>query len=472
MANYHQKTFQEKQEEVKKLTESMDRAIENYFVSPEKMTQYLHFMSQFYRYSPGNMALIHSQFEGAQGVGSFKFWKDKGYNVIKGEHGIKLWVPVRLAPKYQNEQGEWKPIKEASPTERIKIQSGTLKSVPERTGFTTGHVFDISQTNCPPEKIPELFPNRHTPGEIKDFEAYLKGLHGVAKYLEVEILPHPPYELGAAKGAYFPDEHVLALNPRDTDFERATVLAHELAHAALHSKENEGRKLSTAEKEFQAEMTAYVVNEHFGIDAKKESLKYLSGWTKGKTLEDKKVLLGEVHQTALRFIQTIEKSMEAKQSKGKTVSTSTGKVGSLMNDKPNQATIKTLNNWERGSLTDYLQVGDRVDNALKNHLMNILPPRVNNERFIQVGEPYGFTDGKNTYITLAKEGSDWVYKGACFAGENYSAESTSTHRAESTHQQNEKQGSSQQAQRPVTCTVTVGRKNGAVSQNRQIGFER
>ncbi|WP_206207690.1 hypothetical protein [Virgibacillus indicus] len=68
------KTFDQKREEVKRLTETMNQSIGSYFKTPE----HLAFMMQFYQYSLRNTALIQNQFKGAQAVGSYKFWQQTG----------------------------------------------------------------------------------------------------------------------------------------------------------------------------------------------------------------------------------------------------------------------------------------------------------------------------------------------------------------------------------------------------------
>lgn len=409
----HQKTFKQKQAEIQALVSQMDQAVDSYFVDPEKLKQYLSFMSQFHRYSPANVALIEKQFPGAKAVGSFQFWKSKDYTVRKGEHGQKIWVPIQVPAKFQTKTGEWKPIRQATEAERIALEQGTLRQIEAHRGYTIGTVFDISQTTCPIEKLPELFPNRHITGEIKNFDLWTRGLRQVANTLGVTIDETRPYTFGAAKGVFLPKLNRIQLNPRNTSFENATVLTHELAHAALHPQDKRA-KTTVREREFQAEMTAYVVHAHFGVDTQNESLHYLASWTKNKTLADKKKLIGEVHETSLNFITTLESEL----AKGK-------EEGRNMSEKLNQKPMKTLDQWEKGSLTDYLQIGDRVDDALKNHLMHVSPPRVNNEQVMQCGEPYGMKDGKNTFITFAKEDGEWIYKGACFAGEHQQTDTLS-----------------------------------------------
>lgn len=79
--------------------------------------------------------------------------------------------------------------------------------------------------------------------------------------------------------------------------------------------------------------------------------------------------------------------------------------------------IKTYDNWT-GSLSEYLNVGDVVDERLVNHFLNLLPPAYNSSILIQYGEPYSYVDNKIVYITFAKENNNWIFKGYCYIGEN------------------------------------------------------
>lgn len=66
------RTQKERQEEITKLTNKMNEAIINYKKNPEDQIELLDYMTKFRNYSFHNQALIQSQYEGAQGVGSFK----------------------------------------------------------------------------------------------------------------------------------------------------------------------------------------------------------------------------------------------------------------------------------------------------------------------------------------------------------------------------------------------------------------
>src|SRR5690625_1299847 len=121
------KTFEQKREEIKKLTETMNESIEFYYETPEQMAEHLKFMMQFYYYSLRNTALIQSQFNGAQAVGSYKFWQEKGFQVQKGEKAIQILVPNKIQPKFKGDDGKWKGIKYATAQEKERMKSGELE---------------------------------------------------------------------------------------------------------------------------------------------------------------------------------------------------------------------------------------------------------------------------------------------------------------------------------------------------------
>ncbi len=304
---YAKKSVEDKRKEVEELTNGMEKKVEQHFHSVEELKDYLSFMGKFYQYSMSNTALIQEQFLGAQAVGSFKFWKDKGFSVNKGEKGIKILVPNKTVPKFKDENGKLKSITKATPQEKKLIQEGKKEVTQSRLYFSVGHVFDVSQTNAKASDLPKIFPNRWLEGNIEDYKALYKGMEAIAEKNGISIIA-PKEELGSAKGISYTLTKEVALNPRNSEKQNVKTLLHELTHAKLHTKETY-LNYTAAEKEFQAEMTAYTVSSYFGIDTSSYSLDYLSNWTKGKTFEDKNKLLKEVHETSVGFIETIEETL-------------------------------------------------------------------------------------------------------------------------------------------------------------------
>ncbi|MFB5562055.1 LPD25 domain-containing protein [Bacillus cereus] len=310
---YQTKSPEEKKEAVQALTKKMEKSVEGYFRTPGDLKEYLTFMAKFYHYSPSNISLIQSQFQGANAVGSFSFWKEKGFPVKKGEKGIKILVPNRTVAKFKDKEGTWKTVTKANEEEKKQIESKSVEVMPGRLYFAVGHVFDVSQTNAKAEDLPRIFPNRWLEGSVTDYQSLYKGMEAIAEKNGVKIIA-PKSELGVAKGVSYPLTKEVALNPRNSELQNVKTLLHELAHAKLHTAETR-MNYTAPEKEFQAEMTAYAVSSYFGIDTSEYSLGYLASWTQGKEMKDKTKLLKEVHETSIEFIETIENTLEKEKEK-------------------------------------------------------------------------------------------------------------------------------------------------------------
>ncbi|MDA2520040.1 ArdC-like ssDNA-binding domain-containing protein [Bacillus cereus] len=314
---YQTKSPEEKKEAVQALTKKMEKSVEGYFRTTGDLKEYLTFMAKFYHYSPSNISLIQSQFQGANAVGSFSFWKEKGFPVKKGEKGIKILVPNRTVAKFKDKDGTWKSVTKASEQEKKQIESKSVEVKPGRLYFAVGHVFDVSQTNAKAEDLPRIFPNRWLDGSVTDYKSLYKGMEAIAEKNGVKII-EPKQELGVAKGVSYTLTKEVALNPRNSELQNVKTLLHELAHAKLHTAETH-MHYTAPEKEFQAEMTAYAVSSYFGIDTSEYSLGYLASWTQGKEMKDKTKLLKEVHETSIEFIETIESSLEKEKTNEKGV---------------------------------------------------------------------------------------------------------------------------------------------------------
>lgn len=299
---YEVKSAEEKKLEIEKFFEEVKQEVKNYTVDSGSLKELLDWQQKFYNYSFGNSILIQQQFHGAEAVGSFKFWTDNGYSVNRGEKGIKILVPCKCSDYFLREE-EKIPVQKATQEEHEKIKAGDIKVYPGSVYYKVGYVFDISQTNCPVADIPKLFPNRWLEGDIKDYNVFLDSVKKLANQMNVKILEEPKSELGAAKGVSYTGQNEIALNPRNSELQNAKTLIHELAHQKLHRVES---KLTTPEKEFQAEMTAYTVCKHFGIDTGEYSLNYIHSWTKGhEDIMDTQKLLTEAAQASRYFIDVM-----------------------------------------------------------------------------------------------------------------------------------------------------------------------
>lgn len=323
---YNRKTPEERKEEIQELSSQAFSQIEKYTHSPEELLEYANFLSKFHSYSPNNTALIHEQFQGANAVASFKDWKDKGYSVNKGEKGIKIlsFTPITY---FKDENGERRQISTATKQEKELIKQKKLSSW-KVNSFKIGHVFDVSQTNAPIEDLPNIFPNRQFNFEIEEGNniAHLKkGIQAVAKNLNIEINDMSQsklglYELGGAKGAFVQgidqNKKEIVMNSRNTETQAIATSIHELAHAKLHDLNEKDSDFDSPTKEFQAELTSYIVCKHFGMDTSEKAIPYIASWTKnGEKIEDKQRAIEGVHKTSQEFIEIMDRVISQEREK-------------------------------------------------------------------------------------------------------------------------------------------------------------
>lgn len=304
---YNKKSKEKKDKEVNELIEKADIGIKNSFDTPEHLKELLDYMSKFYNYSLRNSFLIQEQFEGALAVGPYNFWKEKGFAVNKGEKGIKILVPTKLSDYFINEKKERVKLKDATSEEKKLIEQGEIKAYKGTLSFKQGYVFDISQTDAKAEDLPKIFPNKWLEGEVDNYDLMYKAMKNIAKKIGVKII-EPKEELGAVKGVSYPATKEVALNPRNTQLQNVKTLVHELAHAKLHTMETRDN-YTVNEKEFQAEMAAYVVCSYFGLDTSEYSFRYIKDWTKDVELKDKEILINEVRETTKEYIDIIEETL-------------------------------------------------------------------------------------------------------------------------------------------------------------------
>lgn len=108
------------------------------------------------------------------------------------------------------------------------------------------------------------------------------------------------------------------------------------------------------------------------------------------------------------------------------------KAFELVNDERNKVKlsgeVKTMDGWHDsgfGDFNDYFNIGDKVDQSVIDHFMDILPPRSISSGFLQVGEPYSHEPDEEgryrpTWTTFLRRDGRWYYAGQCFAGDDVS----------------------------------------------------
>lgn len=70
-------------------------AARQFETDPHALAEYFADLDHVYKYSPNNTLLLYLQNPFLTYVQSFDQWKKEGYSVKKGEHGLKVWVPIK-----------------------------------------------------------------------------------------------------------------------------------------------------------------------------------------------------------------------------------------------------------------------------------------------------------------------------------------------------------------------------------------
>lgn len=348
------------------LSEVALKKVREYTETPERLEEYLNFMSKFPELSPRNVALIQEQWPGANAVATYNQWQSMGevlgitsvqvfetrntytnkktgrtrevvhnnLSVKTGEKShITLFRPmmVEMIPvldengnQVKNGKGnlKYKRLSEATPEEKALKKEGKLKSrfFQERdsnTGlakFATYKVFELSQTTLKPEFYPKAMPNRHYDFNMDHIRTkeVLEGLSDYAKNIEVTIYQDDAKELRSAKGAFYPDEQKILLNPDNTPGEVIATTIHELAHASLHNPKfanSYKEDVSKDRRELEAEMTSYLVSKHFGLDTSEKAIRYMAIWTDNLTsLDDQQLAqsMKRIHGTVSKIVKSVE----------------------------------------------------------------------------------------------------------------------------------------------------------------------
>lgn len=348
------------------LSEVAFQKVREYTETPERLEEYLNFMSKFPELSPRNVALIQEQWPGANAVATYNQWQSMGealgitsdqvfetrntytnkktgrtrevvhnnLSVKTGEKShITLFRPmmVEMIPvldengnQVKNGKGnpKYKRLSEATPEEKALKKQGKLKSRffqerDSKTGlakFATYKVFELSQTTLKPEFYPKAMPNRHYDFNMDHIRTkeVLEGLSDYAKNIGVTIYQDDAKELRSAKGAFYPDEQKILLNPDNTPGEVVATTIHELAHASLHNPKfanSYKEEVSKDRRELEAEMTSYLVSNHFGLDTSEKAIRYMAIWTDNLTsLDDQQLAqsMKRIHGTVSKIVKSVE----------------------------------------------------------------------------------------------------------------------------------------------------------------------
>ncbi|WP_367363288.1 ArdC family protein [Mesotoga sp.] len=207
-------------------------------VNCEAFARALKFKALQHSYSHLNCILIQSQRSNVTYVLPFKKWNALGVSVQKGEKGLAI-----IVPRFR----------------KVDKPDGTKDD--ELVGFATGHVFDISQTDAPPDFLIAHL-NRDFPG----YQSL------------IELSPVPVIERPLRKGlsGYFDSKELaITISSSLSEADKALTLLHETGHYLVWKNKLE---LPRELEEVMVECSAFIAASKFGLDATAPSAGYIAGY--------------------------------------------------------------------------------------------------------------------------------------------------------------------------------------------------
>jgi hypothetical protein len=251
--------------------------------------EHLAVQAKFHNYSPLNTMWMWCQWEVRREndpslpefsqPAAFSAWKDLGRFVRKGEKALSVLAPIIITDR--EDIGE-----DGKP--RKKCVGFRLK---RRT-------FDVSQTDGAdlPENpaMPTVLTGDADPAT---WAALMAHAESIGCTVEITDACQP------ANGDYNRGTNLIRVAASLDSAHQAKTLMHEIAHATLHSGESD---LSRAEKEVEAESTAFVLATLLGFDTADYSVGYVATWA---SREDRGEVLRRTTERVIKAARAIAEAL-------------------------------------------------------------------------------------------------------------------------------------------------------------------
>ena len=287
-------------DKVKGLFDRLEQGVKDVFES-DKYREYLSHMAKFHSYSARNSLLILLQRPNASYVAGYNSWiKDHKRHVMPGEKGIQIlgFTPYKHSYLQDKKDSQGKPILDHNG--KIVKEEITKKIA----AFKPVYVYDISQTDGEP--IPHLA--KELIGSVNSYEDMMASLKKISPY------PISFEEMNGEKKGYCSYlDNKIAIKTGMSEQATIKTAIHEITHAIAHApKQDENGKdiiLDRQTEEVQAESTAFVVCEHFGIDTSDYSFPYLAAWSGSKELSVLQSSLDTIQKHSSKLINEIDSNL-------------------------------------------------------------------------------------------------------------------------------------------------------------------
>lgn len=297
--------------------------LKHYHENPEEIVEFFQFSSRFYSYSFNNNLLIYRQNPEASFVQSFNAWKEMGYSVKRGQHGLDIWVPVNIT--YIKDNDRWIKLRETDEEIKQAYKSGHLESRKILT-FKLGKTYDISQTTCPLEHYPKFLKMGIASEKYADMIDCL--VEYDKNHLNTDVIFDDLNSI-YLKGYNVVGANRIYINNMFGDTEKLSTLIHETGHQILHQENQNNKNLSQIE--FEADAFSILTHTYLGLNIEDSRKKHMTDNYKkmmeeyqkehkgvdAKEIEYLGNVMKDVMQTAKTHVKNITEEFEKRKEKNK-----------------------------------------------------------------------------------------------------------------------------------------------------------
>lgn len=255
------KTAEERNAEITALHDSIGDQV-NALRESGAWEAFLRFMTSFHSYSINNVLLIQAQFPEASRVAGYRAWQNLGYQVRKGERGIRILGSRETLVKDEDEDEK---------------NDGEGKQNKRRIFFPVS-VFDQSQAE-------RIDPDTADPAEIAPRltgDDPLGICEAVTAWLTTQGWPVERQHIqGETNGYTYRDARSqgVVIDSTISAAQAAKTALHEAAHVILHFEGDAPVAEHRGIIETEAESVAYVIAGLLGLDTSSYSIGYVAGWS-------------------------------------------------------------------------------------------------------------------------------------------------------------------------------------------------
>ena len=293
-ATVETRELSENQKRVAELHAQVEQGV-NDIISGGKLQNYLDVMAKVDLGYSNNVLVMQQQPEATLFKG-YNDWQKNGRQVKKSPTSLKVLAPTSFyktedVPKVNSITG--KPVmgedgKQATEEKSTKI-----------TYFTPVTVFDVSQTygkKLPKIDVPELN------GNVKDYDLFFKALQESTPY---NVILGEVENNGRGKFNSGRREITVNENMDEVNIVQATIRG--ITNITLHDMNAaSGGNVERDTISIQAEMIAYAVCKHYGVEPPALNAERVAEWGVDKEMPEMREMLKTVHNTSNDFINNID----------------------------------------------------------------------------------------------------------------------------------------------------------------------